>query len=260
MIFQDQMGFVINLDKTPQRIVSLVPSQTEFLCDIGLEQNLVGITKFCIHPESCYRTKARVGGTKDFNIEAIRALHPDVIIANKEENTESLVLQLREEFPVWISDVRDVPSALEMMSQLGDIFNKKEKTQTLITKIALEFTHLNALASSKTVAYLIWRNPFMTINKNTFIHDVLQRAGFTNVFAPKEQDYPAFTLEELAGWAPDLIFLSSEPYPFKEKHIAELQAVCPNSKIILVDGEMFSWYGSRMLQTTAYLNKLQLGL
>lgn len=260
MIFQDQMGFVINLDKTPQRIVSLVPSQTEFLCDIGLEQNLVGITKFCIHPESCYRSKTRVGGTKDFNIEAIRQLQPDIIIANKEENTESLVLQLREEFPVWISDVRDVPSALEMMSQLGDILNRKEQTQTIVTKITSDFAHLTALANPKTVAYLIWRQPFMSINKNTFIHDVLQRAGFTNVFASKEQDYPALTLEELAAIAPDLIFLSSEPYPFKEKHIAELQAICPRSQILLVDGEMFSWYGSRMLQTPAYLSKLQFGL
>ncbi len=256
MLFKDQMGFSLALDKTPQRIVSLVPSQTEFLCDLGLEKSIMGITKFCIHPESNYKTKVRVGGTKNFDIETIRLLNPDIIIANKEENTEELVINLKRIFPVWISDVHTVQDACNMMQQLGVVFDKSNTAETIINEIQQQFDAFSASSLQKSVAYFIWRKPFMTVTKNTFIHDILTRAGFRNVFADAEKDYPEITPEQIAMAQPDFIFLSSEPYPFKEKHVAELKEISPSSKIVLVDGEMFSWYGSRMLQTVPYLNQL----
>lgn len=257
MLFKDQMGFSLALDKIPQRIVSLVPSQTEYLCSLGLEKKIVGITKFCVHPASCYSSKVRVGGTKNFDLEMIKLLNPDLIIANKEENTESLIIQLRRFYPVWISDIHTLDDACEMMLHLGDIFHQSDKATEIVTDIVQQFSALKTLEKPQTAAYFIWRKPYMSVNKNTFIHDMLSRCGFQNVFADFEKDYPEVLAEEIHLVQPDVILLSSEPYPFKEKHIAELKEISPKSKIVLVDGEMFSWYGSRMLQSVPYFHQLQ---
>ncbi len=254
--FTDQIGRTIELPSTPKKIVSLVPSQTELLADLGLNQEVVGITKFCVHPETWFRTKQRIGGTKTVEVETVKTLQPDLIIANKEENVREQVETLAKDFPVWVSDVNTVPQAVEMMQAVGEMTGKKAEAHHLVNEIEQRFDNLASVINSSTIrtAYLIWREPYMTVGGDTFIHDILISAGFQNSFANRQR-YPAITIEELNEC--ELLMLSSEPYPFKQKHIDELQAHLPNTKILLVDGELFSWYGSRLLHTPDYLTALR---
>lgn len=256
MISTDQMGRTLTLAQwPPQRMVSLVPSQTEFLADLGLHKEVVGITKFCIHPRVWFEEKKRVGGTKTIDIQKIVALKPDLIIGNKEENEQSQISALAQQFPVWMSDVCDLTQALDMMLQLGVITGKKAEAQLISTSVEKAFGLLKSPTSPRKVAYLIWRKPYMAAASGTFIDDMLHRAGFDNVFSALTR-YPEVSAAQLAAAAPDCIFLSSEPYPFGLKHIAELQEICPGAQIQLVDGELFSWYGSRLLQSPAYFASL----
>lgn len=254
--FTDQMHRVIDVPVLPQRIISLVPSQTELLYDLGLGETVVGITKFCVHPEEWFRTKARVGGTKKVDLDKVRALQPDLIIGNKEENERADIEALEKEFPVWMSDINDLDSALDMIRRVGELTGTGPKADAFATDIATGFARLRPNSEGYSVAYLIWRSPWMAAGPNTFIDDMLQRCGYTNAFASRPERYPELTPAELAAADPDLILLSSEPYPFREKHIAELNIVVPGAPVRLVDGELFSWYGSRLLRSPAYFNGL----
>jgi len=263
--FTDQLGNNIQLNDTPKRIISIVPSQTELLYDLGLDEEVIGITKFCVHPEKWFRKKPRVGGTKKLNFEKINELQPDLIIANKEENEREQIIKLQQHYPVWISDIRNLADALQMIEVVGELIGKEEKTKNIIMKIQKEFSKLetrldNYREKSKPLltAYLIWENPLMAAGKDTFINDMLKRCGLKNSFASHANRYPEISEIDLQKSNPDLILLSSEPYPFKEKHIAEIQATCPNAKVLLVDGEMFSWYGSRLLKSSEYFKNLLL--
>ena len=252
-VFTDQMGREITVPFPLQRIISIVPSQTELLFDLGLDKRIVGLTKFCIHPKEKIAGKTKVGGTKQLNIELITSLKPDLIIANKEENEQSQVEELAQHFPVWISDINDLDSALEMIKSIGNLTGTTEKANVLSSKIRTLFGDLPPV-KTQTVAYLIWRKPYMLAGKGTFIDDMLTRCGLVNVLT--ETRYPEAGIDKLAALNPDLVFLSSEPYPFKQKHADELQQALPNAEICLVDGEMFSWYGSRMLQAVPYFKRL----
>lgn len=249
------LGRELEISFPPKRIVSLVPSQTELLFDLGLDDEVVGITKFCVHPETWFRSKKRVGGTKQVHYDIIDALQPDLILANKEENTEEIVNTLAAKYPVWVSDIKDMNGALQMIRSIGVITGTDEKAQQIIAGIQDRFRHLIPATDNQKVAYFIWRNPWMSVGSDTFISNMISDAGWQNVFTDKTR-YPEISFEELAAAQPDLIFLSSEPYPFKEKHIAEIQAVVPAAKVMLVDGEMFSWYGSRLLYAPGYFQEL----
>ena len=248
----DQLGRRVHIPFPPRRIVSLVPSQTELLCDLGA--SVVGITKFCIHPDEWFRTKTRIGGTKQLHLDIIRSLSPDLIIANKEENDPAQVKALMEEFPVWVSDIHTLADALDMMQSIGDIIDRREQALLLNTQITRHFSTLRAGTGSKS-AYFIWRDPWMVAGGDTFIHEMMKVCGFENVFAGLDR-YPVVTMEQLKETGAQLVLLSSEPYPFKEKHIAEIQAILPAAKILLVDGEMYSWYGSRLLHAPAYFRSI----
>lgn len=250
MLFTNQLHRHIELPYPPQRIISLVPSQTELLFDLGLAEKIVGITKFCIHPQEKVKNVPKVGGTKNFHFEKIDALAPDLIIANKEENYREGIEQLAQKYPVWISDIYTLEDALKMITSIGEVCAKKIEAQIMVSFIDSAF-RLLAKTYSGRVAYLIWKNPYMVAGSHTFIHDILQRLGFENAFAEKPR-YPEVNLNEIAEKKPDYIFLSSEPYPFKEKHLQEFQSFFPASKIQLVNGEMFSWYGSRLLEASKY--------
>lgn len=252
----DQMGRRVAVPFPPQRIVSLVPSQTELLFDLGLGNKVVGVTKFCIHPAEARRQAAVVGGTKNFDFEKIAALKPDLIIGNKEENYQTGIEQLAASYPVWLSDMSSLPEALDMIRRVGFIAGAKEKAEALAAEIDASFATLPAPTSVETVAYFIWRKPYMVAAAGTFINDLLQRAGFINAFAGQTR-YPEISAEQLAAAAPQRIFLSSEPYPFGEKHVAEFQRICPAAKIEIVDGELFSWYGSRLHHSAAYFSQLR---
>jgi len=246
------------LNKKPTRIISLVPSQTELLHFLELESETIGITKFCVHPSSWHREKIKIGGTKNIDIDKIIALEPDLIIANKEENVKEQVEKLALDFNVWVTDVNNFNDSLQMIYDVGAITKKETKANSLIQSIKKEFEqnkhHLNIL---KNVVYLIWKDPYMTIGGDTFINNMLLQAGYKNFF-DNTLRYPEVSVELLQDINPEYIFLSSEPYPFSNKHLDELKSALPDSKIILVNGEMFSWYGPRLLQAANYFNQLRL--
>jgi len=254
--FTDQTGRTITLNQTPQRIVSLVPSQTELLYDLQLDDEVVGITKFCVHPEEWFHSKIRVGGTKQIKTDIILRLKPDLIIANKEENVKEQIEELAQHHPVWTSDVNDLGSACDMIRQIGLLTGRSKITEEIVQRINKNFSRLSTPGPVLRTSYLIWKNPYMTAGGDTFIHSMLEIAGFENIFGGKSR-YPELTIEELQTRNPRLILLSSEPFPFKQKHIEELQPFFPNTKIMLVDGEMFSWYGSRLLHAPGYLKSLR---
>ena len=254
----DQLARSVSLPNSPRRIVSLVPSQTELLYDLGLDSEVVGITKFCVHPEKWFRTKTRVGGTKGLNLNAIEQLQPDLIIANKEENLQSDIETLEKNYPVWISDIKTLADALQMIHAVGEITATTKTASTLIRQIKNNFQKLEYDPRTKyQTTYLIWKDPFMTVGGDAFIHDMLNRCGFKNMFG-HESRYPKIEIEQLqsSSLRCELLLLSSEPYPFKQKHVDELQQMMPNTKILLVDGEMFSWYGSRLLHAPTYFQSL----
>jgi ABC-type Fe3+-hydroxamate transport system substrate-binding protein len=256
--FRDQLGREIQISFPPKKIISVVPSQTELLFDLGLDEEVIGITKFCIHPSTWFRTKTRVGGTKQLHIDQIISLQPDLIIANKEENVEEQINELAKHFPVWISDIKTLEDAYEMMHAVGEMLGQNKKAQDLVERIKSSISGLQS-TNSKSCAYLIWQNPLMTVGSDTFIHHMLGLAGFKNVFADRTR-YPEITIEEIQQRNPEFILLSSEPFPFKQKHADELKQQLPNSKIIFVDGEMFSWYGSQLLKAPEYFRSLKTSL
>ncbi|TDQ08356.1 ABC transporter substrate-binding protein [Pedobacter metabolipauper] len=257
--FTDQLNRTITINYPPQRIISLVPSQTELLFDLGLDQEIIGLTKFCIHPIEKFASRTKVGGTKKLNIELIRSLKPDLIIGNREENEKGQIELLMTEFPVWMSDIYELEDAKQTIQQIGELVDRGPEASYLNHLISAGFADLQTLAVqnhiNQKVAYLIWRNPYMLAGKDTFINHILSLNGLQNVV--KESRYPEIELEQLEILKPELIFLSSEPYPFNEKHMLEIQEVLPDAKIMLVDGEMFSWYGSRLVKAVQYLFQLQ---
>jgi ABC-type Fe3+-hydroxamate transport system substrate-binding protein len=251
--FFDQSGNKVSLPDTPSRIISLVPSQTELLYDLGLDKEVIGITKFCVHPISWRNEKAIVGGTKSFDFDLIEKLQPDLVIGNKEENYKTGIESLQRKHQVWMSDIYGLEDSIDMIAQVGKMCGKKEKATAIINDITSTFSELRS-ANQQRVLYLIWKGPWMCAGKNTFINTMLEEIGLLNaVVKPR---YPELSSAEIASLNPEVIFLSSEPYPFKEKHVSMVQELCPGAKVMLVDGEMFSWYGSRLRLAVDYFNDL----
>jgi ABC-type Fe3+-hydroxamate transport system substrate-binding protein len=232
-----------------------VPSQTELLYDLGLDNEVVGVTKFCVHPENWFKSKTRIGGTKNVNIETVSTLQPDLIIANKEENLKEQVEALQKIAPVWVSDVNDLPGALSMIRSVGELVYRSTQAEKIIKQIEQHFQTIATVKSAVPAAYLIWKDPYMTVGGDTFISDMMQRAGFMNVFG-KLHRYPEVTFHDILSSGCKVILLSSEPYPFKQKDIDALKPMFPAQDIILVDGEMFSWYGSRLQLAPSYFTHL----
>ncbi|AMR26032.1 cobalamin-binding protein [Hymenobacter psoromatis] len=255
MTITDQLGRQITFPYPPLRIVSLVPSQTELLFDLGLGNRVVGITKFCVYPPEARQTTTIIGGTKNFDFDKIAALQPDLIIGNKEENYQAGIDELAAHYPVWLSDISTLAQALDMIRQVSFITGAQDRGEQLAAQIADSFAALAAPQPLIPAAYFIWRKPYMAAAGGTFIDDMLTRAGFRNVFAHLGR-YPEITAAQVRAAAPERILLSSEPYPFGEKHLAEFQEICPAAKIQLVDGELFSWYGSRLRLSPAYFHQL----
>ena len=252
------MGKSIELGSYPQRIISLVPSQTELLFYLGLGSNIVGRTKFCIHPTNKIKLVPEIGGTKTPRLNDIIALNPDLVIGNKEENEINSIHEIEKVIPVWMSDIKSVDDALEMIKGIGLLTNTSQRAELLIkriTEMLIQLDQLKEKTKNKSCLYLIWKRPYMGAGAETFVNDMIKRCGFTNIIEYKDR-YPQLELEEINKLSPDYIFLSSEPYPFKKKNVEELEYLIPGSKIKLVDGEMFSWYGNRMLKSIPYLNEL----
>lgn len=255
MIIKDFLNRQLNINSKPQRIISLVPSQTELLVDLGLEKEILGITKFCVHPKHLKSSKTIVGGTKQVHLDKIKALKPDIIFCNKEENTKLIVKGLQEIAPVHVSVIKTLDDNINLIKDYGKILNVESKAEALAEKLQTrqhQFQKSIAGKPIKKVAYLIWRDPWMAVGRDTFIDHILGLNHFESVFADKNR-YPEINISNLPEV--DLLILSSEPYPFQSKHFDEIPI--DNSKIKLVNGEYFSWYGSRMLKAFDYfLNRL----
>ena len=252
--FFDQLGNEVLYQYPPKRIISLVPSQTELLADLGLEQQVIGITKYCVHPSSWRRTKTIIGGTKNFQFDVIDALKPDLIIGNKEENYIDGISRLKERYPVWISDIVTLHDVYSMITSLGAITGTETQANLIAYDIEERMRTLKK-NSAQSVLYLIWRKPWMAAGSGTFIDSMLSMLNLKNAVGNFPR-YPELLTEQIALLKPDLIFLSSEPYPFGEKHIEELREINESARVILVDGQMFSWYGSRLLKAAEYFNRL----
>jgi ABC-type Fe3+-hydroxamate transport system substrate-binding protein len=260
MKFTDQLNRTIELESfPPKRIISVVPSQTELLFDLGLDEEIIAITKFCVHPDQWFRTKKRIGGTKQLNLSLIRELTPDLIIANKEENEELQIRQLASEFPIWISDIKVLDEAYEMIRRVGALVGRSAESVQIISTVQQEFSKYLApthLSTKPKTLYLIWKDPYMSVGGDTFISDMMRQCGVENIFETIQR-YPEISIPALRALDCELVMLSSEPYPFKEKHVTEIQEILPEAKIMLVDGEMFSWYGSRLQYVPSYFSELR---
>ncbi len=253
----DQIGNKVVLAEYPNRILSVVPSLTELLFDLGLQNNIVGRTKFCIHPKEIISTIPKIGGTKKLHIDKILQLKPELIIANKEENVKEQIDHLLRYVPVYVSDIQNIEQATVAIQQIGTLTNTIANAKVISSSIKHQWNTPKE-ETKINVCYLIWNEPMMTVGGDTFINDVLSHAGFENVFNTHKR-YPEVTFEAIVEHKPDYIFLSSEPYPFRVHHLNMFNELLQNQpiKTRLVDGEMFSWYGSRLLKAAQYVKELK---
>lgn len=253
---RDDLGAPILLSSKPQRIVSLVPSLTETLVDAGLKNQLRGITKFCVHPKGLRKEIKVIGGTKNPRIKDILNLKPDLVFANKEENREEDINELKKFTQVYVTDIKNIHDISDLLRMLNVVF-KTDACFELLQKIQ----NLPIYPERKKIptCYLIWKDPWMTIGKDTFIHSMMEKYGFQNICSNSDR-YPIISFEQIKAHQTKIVMMSSEPYPFKEKDKEEFLKLLPGSIIILVDGEMFSWYGSRLLLADTYLNNLYFNL
>lgn len=259
MEFKDQLGRIIKLSAgAPHRIVSLVPSQTELLSDLGVEDRILGITKFCIHPKHLRQNTVVVGGTKNPNINRIKSLEPDLILCNKEENTLEIVSALKETAPIHVSDIVSMVDVFNLIDTYGRMLGCETRATSLISEIDKERTNFNSRFVKDQrlkVVYIIWKDPWMVAGGDTFINTMLEEAGFINLFNDVKR-YPQVSIDDPMLQKADLIFLSSEPYPFKLSHVIQLQKNFLNSRVKRVNGEYFSWYGSRIKKAYNYFETL----
>lgn len=259
---RDQTGREMALNGPPRRIVSLVPSQTELLVDLGLDEELVGVTKFCVHPADLRDRKKSIGGTKNIRVEDVLALKPDLVVANKEENPRRAVEAIAAEVPTYVSDVDDLESAMAMITDIGILTGRESAAQQIRHDFKESLRRLDetvvGLKPMKAL-YLVWKDPYMAAGTDTFISAALHVLKLKNALADlgdKGKRYPALATDEMRALDPDVILLSSEPYPFEERHGVELARELPGIKMMCVDGEPFSWYGSRWNKSVDYFQRI----
>jgi ABC-type Fe3+-hydroxamate transport system substrate-binding protein len=252
---KDQIGSLLTFKQAPLRIVSLVPSISELLWDLELENELVGVTKFCIHPVNLRKEKITVGGTKNVKISRVLELQPDLVIANLEENTKQEIEELQQQVPTFVSDISTIDDMIAFIQLIGNLCNRQSATTEVIRKLSNTIAELPKKEEKKSAIYLIWNKPFMSIGGDTFISHMMEKVGYVNCLQQEER-YPVLTADDIRKIAPEELLLSSEPYPFNEKHRDQLQEQFPNIKVKCVDGEAFSWYGSRLYKVKDYLHSI----
>ncbi len=249
MIVTDHIGHKIKLDKPSTRIVSLVPSLTELLHDLGLYDQVVGRTKFCIYPKNGFPKSKIIGGTKNVHTDIVLDLKPDLVIANKEENVKEQVEILQQSVNTFTTNIQTISDALQMIQQIGEIVGRESESIELVKKI--KNLHREKSLNTFTVCYLIWQKPYMTVGNDTYINNFLKEFGFLNCL-PEATRYPEITLKKLVELKPDFIFLSSEPFPFNISHAENIQNMT-GIPTYLIDGSYCSWYGSRLLPAINYM-------
>lgn len=251
----DASGIALALPRPPRRIVSLIPSITETLCHLGLADALVGVTVYCVEPRDVVRGKRRIGGEKDPDLAAIRALEPDLVIANIEENVREHIETLRAwSIPVWVTYPRTVAEALAMIRELGEVTGTTARAELMLAELEPLYARVRAESAARRpvpVFYPIWRQPWMTVGPDTYIHDLLAVCGGANVFADRAERYPTITLDEVAARRPEVILLPDEPFRFRRAHLADFAPFADvpavrDGRLHLVDGKPFSWHGPRI--------------
>lgn len=250
----DQIGRKVTYSFPPKKIVSFAPAITETLFSLRLQKEVIGRTRFCIHPKGIVERAVNVGGTKDLKIERIHELNPDLIIVEKEENTKEMVEQLEQDYPVYVFEIQTVADALQMIETLGYIVDRTTQSDALVHDIQSAFTSIPTSYKEKRVAYVIWQNPYMVVGKNTYIQSLLNRLGFINPFIQLDGRYPIVTEAEFKQAELDYVLLATEPFPFQEKHLPIFSEMTNGSKSMIIDGEMF-WYGVKMLEAVPYFNR-----
>ena len=250
----DAVGAVHPRVTAPPRIVCLVPSITELLCDLGLADCLVGRTGFCIHPRDVVRRIPKLGGTKDVDLAACRALAPTHAIVNIDENTRDTADALRQFVPHVVVTPPVAPEDNPPLYRLvGGIFGHDAEAARLCAAFDDALASATGMsASPQRVLYLIWREPWMTVARDTYISRMLALFGWQTWPSDSTQRYPTLALDECRGRV-DRVLLSSEPYPFRDKHLLEVQRLLPRVPVETIDGEMVSWYGSRAIAGLRYL-------
>ncbi|NIJ45858.1 ABC-type Fe3+-hydroxamate transport system substrate-binding protein [Wenyingzhuangia heitensis] len=260
MTFTDDLGYTLNFDKKPKRIISLVPSITETLYDLNVEEFIVGVTKFCVHPVHFKHTKAIVGGTKTIKLEKIKELQPDIVFCNKEENTPEIVAQLQEFTQVYVTKISTIEDSKRMIANFGVLLNRRTEADLLNRKIDLKLEAFKTFIADfeiKKVAYFIWYNPWMVAANSTYINTLLSLNKFDNIYSNLEQ-YPEINPKRIRhDGDPEVLFFSSEPFPFKDKHAFEISEYTNRSSAVFVDGEMFSWFGSRLIKAFDYFKTVR---
>jgi ABC-type Fe3+-hydroxamate transport system substrate-binding protein len=242
------------------RIVSLVPSLTELLVALDLAEALVGRTGFCIHPRQVVRRIPKLGGTKGFRIDKLRELKPTHVLVNIDENRREEVEALADFVPhLIVTHPLTVGDNLDLYRLLGGVFGREQRAEVLCDAFEREWAALNVLAAGlarQQVVYLIWREPWLSVARDTYISRMLAAAGWDTLPLESPVRYPEIDLPALAGDA-EIVFLSSEPYPFREQHVRQLTKQLPGTRSSLIDGEMVSWYGSRAIHGLKYLRELR---
>jgi len=257
MEIKDQIDRTIELPESPDRILSLVPSITESLIDLGLKRRMVGRTRFCIHPADKVQSIPVIGGVMGLNQHEIDKISPDLILAAKEENAKNEIVDLSKRYPVWISDVHSLEGALDLIGSIGQMCGRQQQARDMKESIQDAFSELSHIPPGIIRAvYLVWNDPLYTINHSAFIHDMLTRCGIENVFADKKEAYPIISEKEIRDRKPDFIFLPTEPYHFRESHRRKFAESFPQAEIKRVDGEYFTWYGSHLIQAPSYFKQL----
>lgn len=250
MKIQDHLGRTVSISRKPRRIISFVPAITETMYHLGLDEEIVGRTRFCKFPKDKVKNAIDIGGTKDMKLERIQALKPDVIIAEKEENTKEMVETLEKHFPVFVFEVQHYEDIFRMLQDLGRLTDREAQAAELTAQIQTAFQNVSPKGEAR-ISYVIWQRPYMVVGKDTYINSILEELGFQNPFIEKEGRYPEVTIEDFKEANLDEIFLATEPFPFRDKHVEEFRKLIPGVKVTIIDGEMF-WYGVKMIEAAKY--------
>ena len=268
MKFYDATGAAVVLPAPPRRIVSLIPSVTEILFVLGAGSSVAGCTVYCTEPPEGVATKTRVGGPKNPKLDVIRELGADLVVANVEENVREHVETLRRwGIPVYVTYPRSVAAGIRLVSDLGAVVSLPERGREMAAALEAALDDVRRARAGKParrVFYAIWRGPWMTINRDTYTHDMLVLCGADNVFGQSATRYPEVTLPDVARAAPEVILLPDEPYRFRRAHLAGFDA-CPDipavrdRRVHLVDGKLATWYGPRIAEAFRVLPRLIAG-
>jgi ABC-type Fe3+-hydroxamate transport system substrate-binding protein len=262
---QDAFGKSFEMAEPARRIISLIPSITEIFFTLGVEDRVVGVTKFCTEPPEGVAGKPKVGGQKNPRVDAIIDLKPDLVVANVEENRKEHVEALQAAgLNVFVTYPRTVREGIRLIRDLGVLTDASAQSEALATRCgdALAEVEQATVDRAPVRAFCpIWRNPYMTINHDTFIHDMLRVCGGENIFHDYPQRYPKVTLTEMAARKPEVILLPDEPFPFGEKHLPDFDPLrevpaVRAGRLHLLDGKILCWYGPRIADSLGTLSKL----